>query len=266
MFPQLESNTLEFKETFTNLSNDKIHATLCGFLNSQGGYLVFGVEDSGRIKGLRGAPKDFDAYMLRLDNIYHLNMITEENGDKLSPSCILSKVIQVTPEKKIIVTTARPDPGKKYRTRDGAMWYRLSASNYRVQDVSYAQELSRLTTELELATKSATAAKKEADCARAERNAAQDRLKLENRRLTETLEKMMQLREDTAALIEGARKAEESLAEIVRGLETEILHKKNKAEKEIEAARQPWIFATLSSLATLFSCFSARATDSLHTG
>ena len=211
---------------------------------------MFGVEDSGRVKGLRGAPKDFDAYMLRLDNIYHLDMIIEESGNKMAPSCILSRVIQVTPEKKIIVTTARADPGKKYRTRDGAMWYRLSASNYRVQDVSYAQELSRLTTEVELATKAAGASKKEAECARAERNAAQDRLKLENRRLTETLEKMTQLREDTAALIEGARKAEESLTIILRGLEADILQKKDIAEQVIVASRWSWAscFATTTGL------------------
>ena len=42
IFPQPESNTMEFKETFTNLSNEKIHATLCGFLNSRGLSSVWG--------------------------------------------------------------------------------------------------------------------------------------------------------------------------------------------------------------------------------
>lgn len=49
LIQQGESNTLEFKRSTSKL--DEAAKTLCSFLNQQGGYVIFGVEDKGNIVG-----------------------------------------------------------------------------------------------------------------------------------------------------------------------------------------------------------------------
>lgn len=229
-FPGHESSTLEFKETLTKCGNEKIHATVCAFLNNKGGYLVFGVTDTGLIKGLRVQGKDLDAQLLRLDNMYHLKMITHENGDAITTGVITCSVVTAGEGKRVLVVAARPEPGQRYKLRDGSMWYRLSASNYRVQDTSYAEDMQRLSAELEIARKMAETAKFAAENAKQERNNLLAELKNERRRATAAVEQLNKLRVDAAALLEGARKADEDLAGVMRMLETDILLRKEEAE------------------------------------
>jgi predicted HTH transcriptional regulator len=232
---------MEFKEGIASCPNEKIHATVCGFLNNQGGYLVFGVTDTGQIKGLRGTPKDFDAQLLRLDNIYHLKMITLENGDPIPAGTVQNTVMTVTTvggtEKRIIVVAARPEAGMKYKLRDGTMWYRLSASNYRVQDVAHAQEMQRLSAELEIAKKEAAAAKQQ-------RTIMRDAMRVAQKHASDATEQLVKLREDAARLLVGAQKADKELTSVMTMLETDILLKKEVAEEVVKTkakeAVEPW--------------------------
>ncbi|WP_129715616.1 helix-turn-helix domain-containing protein [Pedobacter sp. SYP-B3415] len=57
---QGEGTTLDFKKTIT--SNEKIAKSLVAFANNQGGKLLVGVADDGRIKGLKS--EDEERYML----------------------------------------------------------------------------------------------------------------------------------------------------------------------------------------------------------
>lgn len=233
-FPALESSTMEFKEGIVSCPNEKIHATVCGFLNNKGGHLVFGVTDAGQIKGLRGSTKDIDAQLLRLDNMYHLRMITLENGDPIPAGTIQTAVVTATSggvEKRIIVVTAKPEAGKRYKLRDGSMWYRLSASNYRVQDIAHAQEMQRLTAELEIA-------KREAEMAKQQRILLRDAMRIAHKQAADASEQLVKLREDAARLLAGAQKADATLATVMAALETDILLRKDGAEKKLEEERQ----------------------------
>jgi predicted HTH transcriptional regulator len=239
VFPALESSTMEFKEGIMSCPNEKIHATVCGFLNNKGGYLVFGVTDAGQIRGLRGAPKDIDAQLLRLDNMYHLKMITLENGDPMSPGTIQTAVVTASScgvEKRIIVVTARPEEGKRYKLRDGTMWYRLSASNYRVQDVAHAQEMQRLSAELDIA-------KREAEVAKQQRILMRDAMRVAQKHAADATDQLVRLREDAAKLLVGAQKADAAVASVVKAVELDILARKEEAEKKLEEERlstPPW--------------------------
>lgn len=247
MFPALESSTMEFKEGIISCPNEKIHATVCGFLNNKGGHLVFGVTDAGQIKGLRGSTKDFDAQLLRLDNMYHLKMITLENGDPIPAGTIQTGIVTVKTdeaEKRIIVVTARPEAGKRYKLRDGTMWYRLSASNYRVQDIAHAQEMQRLAAELEIA-------KKEVEAANRQRNLMRDAMRLAQKHASDATEQLVRLREDAARLLTGVQKADASLASIMGAVEADILLRKEGAEKKLEEERQS---AASSWWRSIFCC------------
>ncbi len=231
---------MEFKEGIVSCPNEKIHATICAFLNNKGGHLVFGVTDTGQIRGLRGAPKDFDAQLLRLDNMYHLKMITLENGDPISPGTIQTALVTASSgglEKRIIVVTARPEEGKRYKLRDGTMWYRLSASNYRVQDVAHAQEMQRLSAELDIA-------KREAEVAKQQRLLMRDTLRVAQKHATDATEQLVKLREDAAKLLAGAQKADKEMASMMTMLETDILLKKEAAEEVVKTKAKegavPW--------------------------
>jgi predicted HTH transcriptional regulator len=233
VFPSLESSTMEFKEGIVSCPTEKIHATVCGFLNNKGGHLVFGVTDTGQIKGLRGSSKDIDAQLLRLDNMYHLKMITLENGDPIPAGTIQTSAVTVKSgggEKRIIVVTAKPEAEKRYKLRDGSMWYRLSASNYRVQHIAHAQEMQRLAAELDIA-------KQEAEVAKQQKTLMRDAMRVAQKHATDVTEQLAKLREDAARLLAGAQKADQALAMMTRALEADILARKGEVEKKLEAEK-----------------------------
>jgi predicted HTH transcriptional regulator len=146
-FPIPEGTHLEFKRGFNSCPHDKIIATLCALLNSGGGYLVVGVEDGTRaIVGFK-VDKIMDFFQLAIDNIYHIGLIKNLNGLPLSVDTIKTAIVPAAHNKEIYVITATPDAGAKYILKDGSMWYRLAASNYKqtaIQNVYTEQELKTI--------------------------------------------------------------------------------------------------------------------------
>jgi len=131
IFPIPEGTNLEFKIGFTSSMADKITATICGILNSGGGYLVIGVEDeTRRIVGIK-TDKHFDNFLLMIDSIYHHSHIKYINGTTIPVGTITSGVVNAANSKQLLVITMNPSPGEKYCIKDGTIWYRLSASNYK---------------------------------------------------------------------------------------------------------------------------------------
>jgi predicted HTH transcriptional regulator len=130
-FPIPEGTNLEFKIGFNSSMSDKIIATLCGILNSGGGYLVIGVEDeTRRIVGIK-TDKNMDNFLLMLDSIYHHQHLKKLDGTPVPLGTIKSGTIQCANDKEILVVTITSEPGEKYTVKDGSIWYRLSASNFK---------------------------------------------------------------------------------------------------------------------------------------
>ncbi len=110
---------------------EKIYATLCGILNSGGGYLVIGVEDETRfIRGIK-TDKSMDHFLITLDNIYHHGHIRCGDGNVIPLGTITSGTVQAAEGKELLVVSCVPKEGETYTAKDGSAWYRLSASNFR---------------------------------------------------------------------------------------------------------------------------------------
>lgn len=130
-FPLPEGTNLEFKVSFNSSMAEKIYATLCGILNSGGGYLVIGVEDETRlIRGIK-TDKSMDHFLIALDNIYHHGHIRQRDGKVVSLGTITSGTVQAAEGKELLVVTATAAAGEQYTVKDGSIWYRLSASNFK---------------------------------------------------------------------------------------------------------------------------------------
>lgn len=139
-FPWPEGQQFEFKETWGACTTSKMHETICAFLNSAGGYLIYGIQDSGKILGI--SREEADKILLRADDIYHTKKIVHiETGKELTPSCIRGSIMrlctrlhqktQPTERFLAILTICSLDHNNTYRMSNGDIMIRLSASNYR---------------------------------------------------------------------------------------------------------------------------------------
>ena len=257
VFPRQESNTLEFKIAF-NFSKEfmsKIYATLCGFLNGTGGRIVFGIEDTQRtIHGLQCTGKEMDSYVVRLDQIYHDKMIVEESGASLAIGTISARFLDIAslnpaePPKKLIVVTATPQAGKRYKCKDGTMWFRLSASNYRIQGQSHIEAIDQYTKDLKLATKEIKVLRDQLNNSMREKSLLAEKMNAFKLRGDLLDSQLKQVQADSITIFSATKRAEESFARFFEGVEGDILERKKLIETEGGVPRR-WY-------QILFSCFA----------
>jgi predicted HTH transcriptional regulator len=135
VFPYPEGYQFEFKETATKQCVAKLDETICGFLNNEGGYFIVGVHDDRRILGIN-PNKDYDLFLLRVDQLYHSKTIVHEDGSQISVGTIKIFTVPTKNNKIICVVQVTPEPNQKYRMGNGEAFYRLSASNYRLSNAN----------------------------------------------------------------------------------------------------------------------------------
>ncbi len=133
IFPRMEGTTLEFKQSIADLHQKKIPETLCGFLNTQGGNMIFGIRDDGYITGLSCGRKIIDDFLLHIDRIFHEAVIrATDTFERVHPSCVRTEVLTCHNGKPVVVVTVTPALDTQYQTKEGGVWYRLNASNYKI--------------------------------------------------------------------------------------------------------------------------------------
>jgi predicted HTH transcriptional regulator len=231
VFPVTESDTFEFKASLDRYCQEKITPTLCGFLNNKGGYMVFGVTDDGKIKGLRDSRIAIDKFLLSMDSIYHQGKLTYDNGEIVAANTIQTRVVELPNATRLIVITATPAADKKYMCSDGSVWVRLSASNYRVRTDSVRVELARMTSRYDAAKTMIHTMRKDAE-ALLEAAKKADAAAKEARALAE--------KNSAAAAVAAAlaMKTQQGLDAVMKMVETDILKRKEAVEAEHEAARR----------------------------
>jgi predicted HTH transcriptional regulator len=145
IYPDIESSELEFK---TNLvPGDKIITPICAFLNTNGGTIICGIDDETRkIKGIDKTSKHIDDFMLNIDTIYHLRKIISDTGKTLGPKNIQTTLVNQKDGKPVIIIKVMPDMDTKYQTANGNIFYRVNASNYKINT-------TKMYTEYEVQTK-----------------------------------------------------------------------------------------------------------------
>lgn len=224
IFPLPESSWIEFKSGF-GTPIEKIYATLCGFLNGDGGYLIIGVQDKTRsILGIQTS-KIEDNFRLSIDNIYHLRKIVTTNDESLTPENIKIKYIECANNKKILVITAKPTLNKKYKINN-EMWYRLSASNYKmINDTNnlYSQE-------------------KVNQLLKSERDKSKHLLQSERDKLNH---KIIKIQESFEEMVGGAKQMEKNMIEAQKRLKemetivfSSILLEKEQTEELLEKQKE----------------------------
>jgi len=145
IYPDFESNKLEFK---TNLvPGDKILVPICAFLNSGGGYIILGIDDTTRaIKGIDKSSKEIDEFILNIDTIYHVRKIVTDNCSPLIHTNVQTQLITQKDNKPVIIISVTPSLNTQYQLADGNIYYRVNASNWKINS-------SPMYTEHEMQTK-----------------------------------------------------------------------------------------------------------------
>lgn len=133
VFPEHEGLNFEFKQSFATERVNKIYETICAFLNTEGGYIIFGIEDTNRrIIGLKQSNKQFDEFKQKIDQIYGGSLIHTKSNNRLLPCTILCKMYTNSYGKDLMYIAV-----KKYSEqcviKNGATVYRANASNYIVK-------------------------------------------------------------------------------------------------------------------------------------
>ena len=227
-FPLPEGTNLEFKIGFNSSMAEKIIATLCGILNSGGGYLVIGVEDeTRRIVGIK-TDKYMDNFLLMIDSIYHHHHLKKLDGTPVPLGTIRSGILQCANNKEILVVTINSEPGQKYTVKDGSIWYRLNASNFKQTTLPsiYSEKEMNVIINKKLATQANTL-HLQFDIERRQifqkNQSDQQKIKI----------KFNELENDFERVIRAAKKNEQSFNEFREMLYTNIQLQKTEAEKEL---------------------------------
>lgn len=134
-FPFNESDKYEFKASIDKKSFDKYLKIICGFFNTGGGNLIFGIKDNLDLIGLKITSKDLDTFILRIDSIINEKHIIgidiiNNNQKILKFSNIKIKQITNNNNKFFLLIQIIPENNTKYQLLDGSVFYRLGASTY----------------------------------------------------------------------------------------------------------------------------------------
>lgn len=136
-FPYPESERTEYKESIVDLAFDKYLQTICGFLNSGGGNLIFGIKDNLNLIGINSKNKCVDKFILRIDTIISEKQIiglNNESGEftNIEPSNIKSRQIVNKSGKKFLIIEVQSSTQSNiiYQLANGMIYHRLGASNY----------------------------------------------------------------------------------------------------------------------------------------
>ncbi len=137
VFPYTEGTQWEFKQSASDICLNKLEKTLCAFLNTSGGHLVFGIIDKTlELNWLSIHPKELDKVKLRIDNIYQQQTIKTLDNKAIQLGYIKTTIFTSYEKKYIIVVTAIPTPGITY-VHNHHIYHRLNASNYYLQQIQY---------------------------------------------------------------------------------------------------------------------------------
>jgi predicted HTH transcriptional regulator len=245
VFPLPEGSQLEFKQSFRSSMSDKIIATICAILNTGGGYLVIGVQDTDRvIIGIK-TDKDMDCFLLMLDSIYHHSHILKKDGSPVNVGAITSRVVRTTNNKDLLVVTINAEPGEKYSLKDGTVWYRLSASNFKQTALPAMYTQTELNAFVKKRLSTHTAVIRE-QFAIEKKNIIQTH----TRDIEKLKEKFKGIETDFKTVIGAAKKNEETLNTYRTLLYDSILTRKNEAEQHFdkqEYNKQSSIFSIIAN-------------------
>lgn len=125
--PYYEGKTLEYKQS----TKDKFknEATICAFLNTEGGHLICGVYDNRKLNWMDMSEKEIDLFLGKIDTIISNRTVRYHNGDPLHYDAIKTRVVRNSLNQCIIIITVFRKEGTLC-TYQGNIIYRLNVSNF----------------------------------------------------------------------------------------------------------------------------------------
>jgi len=141
-FPYPEGTQLEFKKTFHINQHNKYRETICAFLNTNGGHIIYGILNNCIINGCILTPVDKDNILLFVDSIY--NILKKTNGETIPKNTIKVYFEEISKNNFIIIISCYRVENDEYQFLAGESWIRMNASNmktkhgklYSIQDVA----------------------------------------------------------------------------------------------------------------------------------
>ncbi|ARF08804.1 divergent AAA domain [Catovirus CTV1] len=123
-----EGKQLEFKNKFSSSLKNKYIETVCAFVNTEGGRLIFGVENNGKIIGCYIYREELDNILLFFDSMsQHLFC---SNGDSFDSELVKSKITLIAKDTYIIeIICSKKKRQEKYQKKDGKCFIRNNAGN-----------------------------------------------------------------------------------------------------------------------------------------
>lgn len=118
---QGETQEVEFKESCP--SKEHLARIICGFANTDGGFLILGADRKGQIKGLNG---DLDKLQQDIANV---------NQDIFSPPLISTKVHSIEKHSLVIVEIKKAND-KNAHSYEGIVYVRIGSTTHRLEGQS----------------------------------------------------------------------------------------------------------------------------------
>lgn len=134
IFKFSESTMFEYKAAINQQSGfQKYLETICAFLNTKGGFLIFGINDNLDLSGLNITNSDIDKFILKIDNILSTNQIIGRTNNnkitRLTPKNLSVESIINSSKNKFLIIKVVPSPDISYQLDNGKKYFRLGASN-----------------------------------------------------------------------------------------------------------------------------------------
>lgn len=122
-----EDSQYQFKENFTN--SEQVAAEMVAFSNSRGGYLLVGISDDGKVKGLSK------------EDIHRLNQLISNTATvNVSPPITpLTEIVEIE-DKKVLVVEVKQGINKPYCTNKNIFYTKVGADKRKIS----REELLRL--------------------------------------------------------------------------------------------------------------------------
>jgi len=132
-YPYPEGTQLEFKKTFHVNQHTKYRETICAFLNTHGGHIIYGILDNCVINGCELPKVEKDGILLFVDSIY--NILKNTNGENIPRGRIKVYFEEIAKNIYIIIISCYREKTdtEQYQFLRGDSWIRLNASNMKTK-------------------------------------------------------------------------------------------------------------------------------------
>ena len=135
----MESSEIEYKKSFHVNQYAKYRETICAFLNTSGGHIIYGVLNDCVISGCELGELEKDNIVLFVDRLY--SILIKTTGEHLHPNTLKVNFYEIAKNIYIVIISCYKELNCTYQFISGESWIRLNASNFKLnQPKLYTKE------------------------------------------------------------------------------------------------------------------------------